>query len=405
MKLPRILFAWEMGENFGHVSKIAETARALHGRAELWVAVRNPIALRQMAPDLDVKVLAAPAAPPHGPISAQDAGLSYPDALRHVGWAQPRDLAPLVEAWRSLFSLVRPDVLVAQAAPTSLLAARGLDLTTAMIGSGFDAPPRAHPMPSFYHWDPKLKAPTIERETGVLKTANSVLLELGAPKLDRFCDLLDTDAYLLATFTEIDHYAPRDAFEPAHPEYLGQLITSDKGAELRWRADAQHRILAYLRPTGRPFEAGAKALEQLDARFDVILACPGAPPGMAERLAKSTVRLVDGPVRLDGLIEDCDLGISHASNGIAAAFIMTGVPQIGLPNHSEQIMVAQAVGRSRLGFGLAGQYGVNEVLRTIDTVLSSDGIRSTAWKTGKRLSAQFPDGPTPALANAILNLA
>ncbi|MEL6325168.1 MAG: hypothetical protein AAFQ84_13150, partial [Pseudomonadota bacterium] len=97
-------------------------------------------------------------------------------------------------------------------------------------------------------------------------------------------------------------------------------------------------------------------------------------------------------------------GISHASNGIAAAFVMAGVPQIGLPNHAEQIMVAQALGRSRLGLGLAGQYGVNEVSKTIETVLSSDTLRSSAEEARKRLTATYPEGPAPALAAALLKL-
>jgi len=124
MSLPRILFAWEAGENFGHVSKIAEVARSLTGRAEVLAAVRNPIALRQIAPDLPVTVLPAPAAPPQAPTAGDDAGRSYPDVLRHIGWSSPQTLGPLVEAWRNMFALARPDVLVVQAAPTALLAAR-----------------------------------------------------------------------------------------------------------------------------------------------------------------------------------------------------------------------------------------------------------------------------------------
>ena len=196
MTLPRILFAWEAGENFGHVSKIAEVARRLTGRAEVLAAVRNPIALRQIAPDLPVTVLPAPAAPPQAPMSGEDAGRSYPDVLRHAGWSSAQTLAPLVESWRNLIALAQPDVLVAQAAPTALLAARGLDLRTAMCGSGFDAPPRAHPMPAFYHWDKDANTPPVEREAQVLAAANQTLDRLGAPQLSHFCDLLQTDAYL-----------------------------------------------------------------------------------------------------------------------------------------------------------------------------------------------------------------
>ena len=43
--LPHVLFAWEMGENFGHVSKVGEVARAMakgaiaNSRASLAVSV------------------------------------------------------------------------------------------------------------------------------------------------------------------------------------------------------------------------------------------------------------------------------------------------------------------------------------------------------------------------------
>lgn len=405
MPLPRILFAWEAGENFGHVSKIAEVARGLTGRADVLAAVRNPIALRQIAPDLPVTVLPAPAAPPQAPMTGEDAGRSYPDVLRHIGWSSPETLGPLVEAWRNLFALARPDVLVVQAAPTALLAARGLGLRTAMIGSGFDAPPRAHPMPTFYHWDETANTPPVEREVEVLGAANRVLGSVGASELTRFCDLLQTDAYLLATFAEIDHYAPRTAFEPDHPPYLGQLFTQDQGAEMTWRSKARRRILAYLRPRTPPFEAAVKALARLDDTHDVILAAPGASAQLAERLKPTAIRLCNGPVRLERLLAECDLGVSHASNGIAAAFVMAGAPQLGLPTQAEQIMVAHAVARQKQGLGLVGQFGPDAVHDALNTVLGSTAMREKAMQTADRLQETLPANPGGVLADGILTLA
>ncbi|MEM1159556.1 MAG: nucleotide disphospho-sugar-binding domain-containing protein [Pseudomonadota bacterium] len=405
MALPRILFAWEAGENFGHVSKIAEVARGLTGRAELLAAVRNPIALRQIAPDLPVTILPAPAAPPQVLMSGDDAGRSYPDVLRHAGWAALETLAPLVEAWRNLFALVQPDVLAVQAAPTALLAARGTGLRTAMIGSGFDAPPRAHPMPAFYHWDKDANTPPVTREAGVLEVANRVLAEVDAPTLSRFCDLLQTDAYLLATFAEIDHYGLRTVFEPDHPPYLGQLVTLDQGTEMTWRPQVRHRILAYLRPRTPPFEPAVRALARLDRSHDVILAAPGASNDLAERLQSTSIRLHSGPVRLDRLLPECDLGISHASNGVAAAFVMAGVPQLGLPGHAEQVMIAQTVARQKLGLGLVGQFGPDAVQNALETTLGSTAMRQRAQKTAGRLQQTLPADPGRVLADAVLALA
>lgn len=405
MALPRILFAWEAGENFGHVSKIAEVAKGLIGRAEVLAAVRNPIALRQIAPDLPVTVLPAPAAPPQAPLAGEDPGRSYPDVLRHIGWSNPETLSPLVEAWRNLFALARPDVLVVQAAPTALLAARGMGLRTAMIGSGFDAPPRAHPMPAFYHWDEGANTPPIEREAEVLRTANRVLGSIRAPELARFCDLLQTDAYLLATFAEIDHYSPRTTFEVDPPPYLGQLFTLNQGAKMTWLPKARRRILAYLRPRTPPFEAAVKALARLNNTHDVILAAPGSSAQLAERLKPTAIRLCRGPVQLDRLLAECDLGVSHASNGITSAFVMAGAPQLGLPTHAEQIMVAHAVARQKLGLGLVGQFGPDAAHDALTTALGSANMREQARATADRLKRTLPDDPGRALADAVIALA
>lgn len=404
MARPRILFTWEMGDNFGHVSKIAETARALQGQAEMFAAVLNPIAMRQIAPDLPITLLAAPAAPPHGAIAPGDAGRSYPDVLRHMGWTKPAQLAALVEAWRNLFDLVRPDVLVSQASPTALLAARGLGFPVALTGSGFDAPPRAHPMPSFFHWDPKASAPPVEREGAVLATANEVLDRIRAPGLEHFCDLLRTDAYLLASFEEVDHYAPRAAIEPNHPPYLGQLFTGDQGGVLSWRPEAHRRIMGYLRADSHAFEATVRALARLDRDHDVILAVPGAPAGLHKTLEETPVRLHDGPVRLDRLLPECDLGISHASNGIVGGFMLAGLPQLALPNHAEQIMIAHTIARQKLGLGMVGKFGPNEVSKALDTLLNTAGFRQQAGRTAKRLRQTYIDAPSAAVARGILAL-
>ena len=50
---PRILFAWELGENLGHASKITEIVRALNGRAQVTVAAQRPDAISAMAGEPD----------------------------------------------------------------------------------------------------------------------------------------------------------------------------------------------------------------------------------------------------------------------------------------------------------------------------------------------------------------
>lgn len=399
--LPHVLFAWELGGNFGHVSKIAEVARHLDKRAQLTIAVRDPIAFRRIAPDLNCTLLSAPAAPPPPPTPRPLPVHTYPEGLQGLGWSNVEELGTLAEAWRGLFSLCRPDAIVAQAAPTALLAARGLGIPTAMFGSGFDAPPRSTPMPRFYYWEPE-RAPS--REPSVLETANKVLKGLDQPPMTRFCDLLRTDRYLLATFAEIDHYAPRTDFEPDPPAYLGQLFTTDAGRPMRWKKSAKRRVFAYLRPRTHGFESGVKALTTLDKKTDVILAAPGASDKLAQSLKETPVRLVNTPVRLQELLPDCDLGVSHTSNGIAAAFVMAGVPQVGLPSHAEQDMVARAVAMNRLGLGVLGQFGPDQAFEAIQKALEGTHLREATKAKAQRLAQTLPTKPGTVLAERILEI-
>lgn len=400
MAPPRLLFAWELGAHFGHVSKITEIVRALGPRAEVFVAAREPAAFRALAPDLPVTLLPAPAAPPRPPASVEDQGISYPDDLRHVGWHAPAPLAALVESWGALFALVKPAMIVAQAAPTALLAARAAGFRAATVGSGYDAPPRGAPMPPFFHWMEGRAEEAARREARVLEKANAALRLRGGPEMGAFADLMRAGPFLLATFPEIDHYGDRSRFEPDHPPYLGQLMTQDRGEALTWRKGARRRIFGYLRPGSAIFDAAVEALAARAGEADVILAAPGASAALKARFAAGPLRLVDGPARLDQLLEACDLGVSHGSNGVAAGFLLAGVPQVALPTHAEQIMVARALGEGGFGLGLVGRYGAREAGAAMDRVLEAPVPKERAAAVAARMKGARPAGE--AVAEALL---
>lgn len=83
-----------------------------------------------------------------------------------------------------------------------------------------------------------------------------------------------------------------------------------------------------------------------------MLAVPGLPAGAAGSLRAAGLRVVDGPVRLDRLLPGADLLVSHASNGIVAAGLTAGVPQVLLPTQTEQAMLARVLGAQNLGIAL-----------------------------------------------------
>ncbi len=395
----RILFSWELGKNFGHVTQIAEVARPLAKRkAELFFALQNPGLIRPFAEGFDYKVLQAPYYPVRSAAGKKRGpALIYPDDLRPCGYDSPADLAGLILAWRSLFDLVKPDILVTQAAPTALLAARGYKFKKVAFGGGYNVPPRSSPMPLMRYWE-KIDAETIKkREEFVLGNVNQALSIAGLPKLKKFSDTLETDAEFLTTFAELDHYPDRAGSGKDKPKYYGPFYTLGSGAAVNWAKGKNKRIFAYIRPEARSFLPCLAALSRLPEDHDVIVSAPGIPPKAKEKLDKPHVRIIDGAVRLDKIIKGCDLGISHASSGISAAFALNGVPQLLLPGHIEQMMFAKAIGRTKSGRGLVGAVGPQQVSGLIGRMLGDESFNDAA----KALAVKYKDFDPSELAEKI----
>lgn len=119
------LFAWELGQGYGHVGEMLPVARLLrdHGH-EVVFAVRSFAVAEPTVGADGFRIVAAPfwegseetaaAAPPVD---------SYAQILLHSGYGAADSLTGLVGAWRDVFRAVSPDFLVADHAPTALLAA------------------------------------------------------------------------------------------------------------------------------------------------------------------------------------------------------------------------------------------------------------------------------------------
>ncbi len=368
---PRLLFAWELGDNFGHAGKIVCVARALADRYDVFIAAKNPGAIRQMAPDLDARLLPAPVVKTRNMQPDEAPGASFPGMLLQDGWDDPATLAPFVEAWWNLFDLVEPDVLIAQAAPTALLAARGLEMRRVILGSGYDNPPCATPMPLLFPEQAGAADTAARQEAMALATANATLEAAGQPAMAHFCDLLKVDLSLLVTWPELDHYEDRDALQPDLPPFIGPLAVREAGTEVGWVGRDGPRIFAYLRPGSPQSVAAFGALLAMAPRADIVIASPGIIDKEADLLRGAGAQVIDGPVRLAPLLERCDLGISHAGNGTATALLLAGVPQLFLPTQMEQTLFARTLGRRGFGLGIGGRYGKAEVAQAIDRVLGS----------------------------------
>lgn len=400
---PRLLFAWELGANYGHATNLVEVIREIGDKAHVLVAAKDPVTFRRIAPGLDVDLLPAPVAEqkPPGP---DDLGRSYSDDLRHCGWSDPLELAALTESWGALIRLAKPDLIVGQAAPTALLAARGMDVKTAVFGSGYDCPPPTTPMPAFFYWTERANEGLAEKEARVVDTANRALLATGRPPLEAFADILRDAVLFLSSFPEIEAYAPRARFHDREPEYYGRTATTDVGLAPEWRAGAKHRVFAYVRGANPPGRAAVEACAALPPEWDAIVVAPGLDAAAQREFARPHLRILTEPARLDAVLQDCDVGVGHGSNGVASVYVAAGIPQVCLPLHAEQVMCARAVATHGLALGLVGRYGAKEIGEAIQRAVDLPDLKTKAEAVAARLRQADLLRPGERIAKGLFGL-
>ena len=338
--MSRILYAWELGMGYGHVGSVLPLAMRLQERGhEIVFALRDLSHAERFLARRGFALLQAPVW--MGDKRGPELPVSYADMLANFGFPDRAGLTAMVRAWRGLYALVRPDLLMIDHGPTALLAARGTGLRRVLFGTGFYSPPRISPMPGIRPWLNISPERLLEIERQVVATMNEVSADLATRPLEVLADLFEVDEDFLCTFSELDHYPRTDA------RYWGPFFVSEEGVAPEWPTGYDERIFAYVSPAYRDFE---KLVSQLrDLSCGSLIHAPGLS---AKQIAKYQARNVvfsPEPVQMAQASREADLVICHGGHGTTAASLLAGCPVLVLHRQVEQLLLAQSIVTHGLG--------------------------------------------------------
>lgn len=398
----RILFAWEMGHNFGHVTQIAVIARALKKQAkklnkdaEIFMALKTPDGAVTFAEEFSSGILQAPYHPPAR--KRYEPPLTYAEGLLPCGYDDPEILADLIKQWRALFKKIKPDILIAQAAPTALIASRGLEFKRMNIGKSFDLPPLSTPMLPLRYWE-KQHPDIPAREEKIVATINAALKKCKLKPVKNFAQAVSCDKEFLCMFRELDHYPKR----PETP-YYGPLYVTGTGEKIRWNNNSKKRIFSYIVPAPPSFMAVMECLRAAPPEFESVMVNKELSPMMIEKLQTPRLRILTKPVKLDELLKDCDVAITNANPALGSALMMAGVPALMLPLHIEQHMYARAAGRAGIGLSLVGNIKPPDITRKIKEILGNEKFRRDTRALSQKYKEYAPEKTAAGIAKEIFN--
>jgi UDP:flavonoid glycosyltransferase YjiC (YdhE family) len=368
--LSRILLAWELGSNLGHLSRLLPLGRRLraHGHTVLAVVRDLALAARVLGP-AGIPFIQAPHMSVALRPSTQPA--SYADVLRYTGWADTQQLWGMTQAWINVLRMFSPDAAVVDHSPTALLAVRCTNTPCALIGTGFELPPLQTPLPCF----PGFSGATVENaakaEAEVFDNANHVLSAVRAPRLESLSALFQLERRWLTTFAELDHYGPRPT-----EQYVGPIGEVEQGTPLEWPGASRHRIFAYLRPGTPDLSVVLRSLAANDAA--VVCYGPGIPVQQTEALVGDRFVVASRPVELSSLLAEASLCVSYSPAGTVASTLLHGVPQLLAPAHLEAQLTAHRVECMGAGLTLRGQPDERRVTAALHRLLNTPHFKTRA---------------------------
>lgn len=354
------LLGWELGGGFGHAKKLHDIGVALACRGVRPVFVLKEVeAVAAMFAGGGFSLLRAPRST--RPPIANFRAASFADILAIRGFASPRELQPLVETWESIIDQVRPDLVVADYAPTLQLAAYGW-MPCVRVGVGFDCPP--HNVAEFPAFDSA--AQPMAPQSQLLSVIQQVQARRGRSAPATLPGLFSWGRTVVCTLPELDQYhALRDepAVGPVAP--LPPLTPPPR----------QPRFYAYLsakRPASLPLLA-----ELLRAGIPGTAFVRGATARELQAIAVAGLEIQTEVRPLAELLPRASFVVHHG--GLTSAEVLAaGRPQLLVPGHAEQQITSEMLARMGVALIFGQSQPAQEGVELANRLLGDGSVTARA---------------------------
>jgi UDP:flavonoid glycosyltransferase YjiC (YdhE family) len=366
----RVLLTWELGLNYGHLTRLLPIAQRLKAAGDaVLVAARDMRAASVVLGPAGIPFVQAPHLPQGLPLDHRAAG--YSDILLSQGWADRTALWGLVQAWLNLFRLFRPDQLILDYSPTVSLAARIAKVPTVLVGNGFELPPLTDPLPPFPGFSWATAGVAVKSERRAIDSANAVVRMLQGTPFSALCGIFSDARRLFVTFPELDHYGAR-----ADARYIGPLLGPLPNTGRRdWPEGEGPRIFACLRPDTSHVRLILEVLAGLRGR--VVCMASGFSDQELAALRRPHMVFAARPVQLDRLL-DANLCLTYGAEGTMMTFLRAGVPQLVSPWHVEAFMSARRIQAAGLGLALEGKQTAERIREELSRACANVALSARA---------------------------
>lgn len=387
--MARILCVWELGSHLGHLSHLRPPIEVALGLGhQVFLAARALAKARQVLGDLPITYLPAPFKQDPAAFE-QHACPSYTHLLARQCFQSVDELEMYLRAWRALFDLVQPELVLFEHSPTALIASRACRFRKVLVGNGFTNPPTAAaganepapfaPFPTTAAM-PDTRSALCADDAVLLKVINLALARLGIDGFDRLHTIYaQADAQFLMTLPVLDHFGERP-----QQRYLGVAPPRPLATPV-WPTGPGPRLFGYLL-TIASLERLLQDLRQSGAC--TLLYVHALPARLKAAYSSEHLRFSSELVDLGQVAQQADGVISHGNHNTTACFVQAGLPQLLIPLHQEHLLLAK--GLLQQGCALMAYQDQHDYDNELAALVSDPRLRQQA----ARVRALCPDPAT-----------
>ena len=341
--MARILFVYEFGAGLGHLSILSAVARPFVREHQVAFAGPDlPLATSYLTP-LFGEAIRVHQAPRWSPAEARirEVGTfchTLAETLYLFAFDEEIRLRLACDTWSRIVEAERPDVVVADSAPTARLALEA-KVPMVVVGTGYTVLPGSRVLPSLRPWQREVTPRSRSVEARICASVNDQRTTSRGKPVDYLGDLFRGDATFVSTLPEFDPYA---AFRGSDPYVPFAIPDSAIGRPFADRTGTP--IFAYLPGVHPAVPPVIEALNEIDHASRLYVS--NVDPAKVARLCRSHVRIHATPVDLSTILPECKVVIHHAGLGTTLSAMVAGTPQLTLPAMLENQITGEGLERS-----------------------------------------------------------
>jgi len=383
--MSHILFAWELGEDLGHLAQLSVIAKEMVDRGHrVTVSVKDISRASLFFRDHTITIMQSPIWLPRP--SRPRLTKTIADILAYCGYGSTTGLTTLVQAWSSLLNSISPDIVICDYAPTALLAAKRLGIPRVVLSNSFSFPEPGLPGQDICPWIPAPIEVVRRNEQQIIKNINIVSENMNFSPIEHISDIFSCDKAFITELPLLDHYK---GFRQ-NSTYVGPAPSEHGFAPIDWGEHTGLNVLVYLKP-GRP-KVDTILTQLKDSNTTVRGFYPGRLPQNLKHAEDGKFKLTNTPVDIASSLEQADMVVLHGGNGTLCQAVLSGKPVFILPTQIEQTRNALRIQKIGNGDWIGKQHNDTILKERFEHFITSESMKQIA-KTLAEENSNFQNYP------------